>query len=200
MLRALVIFLFLTTVSFGLTEEKIKEAYSKSFQYEKIGRYKDAIKALSAVYNEYPDGYTINLRLGWLYYLSKRYANSIFHYEKAIKINPYSIEAKLGYTLPLLAQERFSDVEKVCYQILYTDFYNYYGNLRLSYVLRMQKKYDLAEKVSKKMLYIYPTDINFLTELGIVEYLKGNKKEAIKIFKNILILDPENSTAKKYVK
>jgi len=200
MLRALVIFLFLTTVSFGLTEEKIKEAYSKSFQYEKIGRYKDAIKALSAVYNEYPDGYTINLRLGWLYYLSKRYANSIFHYEKAIKINPYSIEAKLGYTLPLLAQERFSDVEKVCYQILYTDFYNYYGNLRLSYVLRMQKKYDLAEKVSKKMLYIYPTDINFLTELGIIEYLKGSKKEAIKIFKNILILDPENSTAKKYVK
>ncbi len=200
MLRALVIFLFLTTVSFGLTEEKIKEAYSKSFQYEKIGRYKDAIKALSAVYNEYPDGYTINLRLGWLYYLSKKYANSIFHYEKAIKINPYSIEAKLGYTLPLLAQERFSDVEKVCYQILYTDYYNYYGNLRLSYVLRMQKKYDLAEKVSKKMLYIYPTDINFLTELGIIEYLKGSKKEAIKIFKNILILDPENSTAKKYVK
>jgi len=64
----------------------------------------------------------------------------------------------------------------------------------------MQKKYDLAEKVSKKMLYIYPTDINFLTELGIIEYLKGSKKEAIKIFKNILILDPENSTAKKYVK
>ena len=193
-------FLFFFSFAFSMDFNEIKDAYYRSYQYEKTGNYEDAIKSLMLVYKEYPNGYTVNLRLGWLYYLNRQYANSIFHYEKAMKISPYSIEAKLGYTLPLLAQKKFSDVEKICYQILYTDFYNYYGNLRLSYALRMEKKYSEAKKIAEKMLYIYPTDVNFLTELAILEYKEGNKEKAKKIFEDILILDPENITAKEFLK
>jgi len=186
--------------SYGMEYEDIKKSYYRSYQYEKVGDYQNAIKALSFVYNEYPDSYTINLRLGWLYYLAKKYANSIFHYQKAVKVAPYSVEAKLGYTLPLLAQSRFSDVEKVCYQILSIDYYNYYGNLRLSYVLRAQKKYKVAQEITLKMLTLYPTDVGFLTELAISKYYMGEKKEAYRLFKEILILDPENLTAKEFLK
>ncbi|WP_457640121.1 tetratricopeptide repeat protein [Persephonella sp.] len=186
--------------SFALDYEEIKKSYYRSYQYEKTGDYENAVKALSFVYNEYPDSYTVNLRLGWLYYLMKKYANSVFHYEKAIKAAPYSVEAKLGLTLPLLAQQKFSDVEKVCYQILKTDYYSYYGNLRLSYVLRAQKKFKEAKSVDIKMLTLYPTDVNFLLELALSEFYMGNKKDAQKLFKDILILDPENPTAKEYLK
>ncbi len=201
MIRAVsFLFFVLFSFSFSMDYEKIKEAYHRSYQYEKMENYDDAIKVLLPVYKEYPDGYTINLRLGWLYYIAGKYANSIFHYEKAIKAIPYSLEAKLGYTLPLLAKKEFSRVEKVCYQILYTDYYNYYGNLRLSYSLRMQKKYDIALRVVNKMLYLYPTDINFLLELAILKKETGKDKEAEKIFKDILILDPENVVAKEFLK
>ncbi len=195
----LLIFLFFYGISNALDYEKIKEAYYRSYQYEKVGDFENAIKSIMIVYKEYPEGYTLNLRLGWLYYLKKNYANSVYHYEKAIKVVPSSIEARLGYTLPLLAQGKFSDVEKVCYQIINTDFYNYYGNLRLSFVLRMQKKYDTAEKVINKMLSLYPTDVNFLLELALLRLDQGDEKQAEYIFRDILILDPENITAKEYL-
>jgi len=198
--KLIFLIIFLSFNAYSMDYEDIKRSYYRSYQYEKIGNYDNAIKALSFVYNEYPDSYTVNLRLGWLYYLAKKFANSIFHYEKAIKAAPYSIEAKLGYTLPLLAQQKFNDVEKVCYQILNIDYYNYYGNLRLAYALRIQKKYKIAIEVASKILAIYPTDVNFLTELAILKYLTGKKEEAKKLFKDILILDPENITAKEYLK
>lgn len=198
--KAVIFLLFLINLSFAMDYTEIKEAYYRSYQYERNGDYERAIKALVFVYNEYPDGYTVNLRLGWLYYLMKKYSNALFHYQKAMKTIPSSIEAKLGYSLVLLAQEKYPEVEKVCYQIINTDYFNYYGNLRLAYALRMQKKYDIALKVVNKMLAVYPTDVNFLTYLGILKFLIGQKKEAREIFKNILILDPENTTAKEYLK
>ncbi len=191
----LVYFFLIINSSFALNYNQIKKAYENSFRFEVLGKYKEAIEALSLVYKEYPDGYTVNLRLGWLYYLMKKYKNSLFHYEKAIKALPYSVEAKLGYTLPLLAQGRYEDVEKVCYQILNIDFYNYYGNLRLIYALRKQKKFDLAEKVCNKMLYIYPTDIEFLTQLLRIKIEANKKEEAKKLAKDILIISPNNETA-----
>lgn len=185
--------------SFGLTNEEIKKAYYNSYNYEKMQDYNDAIKALMPVYNAYPNGYTVNLRLGWLYYLKGNYKNSLYHYKKAIKILPYSVEARLGYTLPLLAQEKYKDVVDTCYQILKIDFYNYYGNLRLSFSLKKLKDYANAQKVVQKMLSLYPTDINFLVELGTIYFEIKDFKSAKQVFNDVLILDPVNSTAKIYM-
>ncbi len=192
-------FLLFFSFSFALTQEEIKRAYYQSYLFENKGDYQKAIESLMIVYTHYPNGYTINLRLGWLYYLNRNYANSIYHYDKAIKVAPYSLEAKLGLTLPYLAQERYSIVEKICYQILKVDYYNYYGNLRLAYSLRKERKYKLAIAVISKMLSIYPTDTKFLLELAL-NYIKINrKKDAKKILEDILILEPYNSKAKYYL-
>ena len=82
------------------TDAEIREAYHKSYRYEKAQNYTDAIKALAPVVTAYPAGYTVNLRLGWLNYLTGGYATARKHYEAAIKTAPDSIEAKLGHTLP----------------------------------------------------------------------------------------------------
>jgi len=177
----------------------IQDAYHRSYSYEKVQVYDDAIKSLMLVYQEYPDGYTVNLRLGWLYYLKHSYTNALHHYSQAIKILPYSAEAKLGYTLPLIAQHRWSDVEQLLSQVLKTDYYNYYGNLRYSYILRMQKKYDLAETVLRKMLNLYPTDVSIQSEFALLKKDQGELSAAKAIYQDILILDPENFTAKTYL-
>ncbi len=199
MKKLVLLILFLVSVSFALTEEEIKKYYWQSYNFEKMQNYEDAIKVLMPIYNKYPNGYTINLRLGWLYYLKGNYKNSIFHYKKAMKVFPYSVEAKLGYTLPLLAQEKYKDVISVCYQVLQIDFYNYYGNLRLSYALRKIKDFTNAKKVVLKMLALYPTNTEFLTELGIIYYELKDFISAKKVFNDVLILDPVNSTAKIYL-
>ncbi len=200
MKKVLLLGLIFVSLALALTDEEIKEAYHKSYNYEKIGDYRNAIKAMMPIFKEYPDGYTVNLRLGWLYYLNENYANSIEHYQKAMVKAPYSLEAKLGYTLPLLAQGKFEQVEAETYQILNIDYYNYYGNLRLAYVLRMQGKLEMAEKVALKMLTAYPTDVSFLTEYALIKFAQGEKETALKTFMDVLILDPENVTAKEYLK
>jgi len=191
--------LILSSNLWALTAREIAQSYYKSYNYEKMGNYGDAVKAILPVYQEYQKGYTVNLRLAWLYYLNKNYANSLEHYENAIKIAPYSLEAKLGHLMPLLAQEKYQQVEKESFEILNRDYYNYYGNLRLIFALRMEKKYDSAEKIALKMLALYPIDVSFLTEYALIKYGQGEKKTAIQTFNNILILDPENVTAKKYL-
>ena len=197
MVRFLLLIPFLV---FSLTYQEIAKAYKESYLYEKIGDYKNAIRVLMPIYKAYPNGYTINLRLGWLYYLWGKYDNSIFHYKKADKAIPTSVESKLGLSLPLMAQEKWGDVEIVLYRVLNLDYYNYYGNLRLCIVLEKEKKYKLQKAIALKMLRIYPTSVPFLVELAKSYYHLGDKEKAKKLFEDILILDPENLTAKEYLK
>ncbi len=199
-----VIFVLITSLpalaAVDLSPEEIQKAYWDSYNYEKMQNYEDAIKALMPVYEAYPNGYTVNLRLGWLYYLQGHYANALHHYERAMKVLPASIEAKLGYTLPLLKQQKYREVEQMCYQILKVDFYNYYGNLRLVYVLRLLGDLQSAENVALKMLSLYPTDVAFLTEYGLIKQAQGELQEAKRIFTDVLTLDPQNITAKTQLK
>jgi len=201
MVKKLFVYLaVVVSVSFSLTYEEIKEAYQKSYIYEKIGDYNNAVKVLMPIYENYPKGYTINLRLGWLFYLLKKYKNSEYHYQKAIKAVPTSVEAKLGLTLPLIAQQKWQRAENVIYQILQTDYYNYYANRRLCYILENEKKYTLMQMVALKMLNIYPSSVPFLVYLAKSYYFLGKTDKAEKLFRDVLILDPENVTAKEFLK
>jgi len=177
----------------------IKKAYYESYNYEKMGDYKDAIKVLIPVYKEFSNGYTINLRLGWLFYLSKKYQNALDHYKKASLVSPFSIEAKLGIMRTYISAGDYSNALKVGEVILKTDYYNYYGNYYEVVALYYKKRYDTALKLINKMLSLYPTSVLFLTQLGKVYYAKGNVKLAKRIFEDILILDPNNVVAKEYL-
>lgn len=195
----LVILTLFSSSVFALNSEEIQDAYYKSYIYEQLQDNSTAIDALTVVAQEYPEGYTVNLRLGWLYYLNKNYANSLHHYTIAMKASPSSIEAKLGYTYPLLAQDKFEQVESIVNKVLQTDYYNYYGNLTLVYVLRKQEKYELAESICRKMLTLFPTNTSFLVELALAVEETGDRAVASGIFGDVLILDPENPTAKSYL-
>ncbi|WP_456484917.1 tetratricopeptide repeat protein [Desulfurobacterium sp.] len=194
-----VVLLGIFTTSYAMNYNEIKIAYYKSFTYEKAGDYKDAIKALMPVYETYPKGYTVNLRLGWLYYLMGKYKNSEVHYRKAMEAIPSSVEAKLGLSLPLMAEKRWAEVESLMYKVIKTDYYNFYGNLRLAVALRNEGKAKLAEQIARKMLALYPSNVAFLTELGLDLFAQGKKKEAYATFSDVLILDPENTVAKHYL-
>ncbi len=43
-----------------------------------MGDYKDAISVFIPLYEKYPRGYTVNLRLGYLFFLNKNYENAIY--------------------------------------------------------------------------------------------------------------------------
>ncbi len=177
----------------ALAQDAISDAFVQSYRYEKAQNYQDAVKALMALENK---DYLANLRLGWLYYLSGNYANSRQHYQAAIADAPKAIEPRLGYMLPLLAQEKYLEVETVARQVLTIDSANYYASLRLAVAQRMQGKYSQAQTACVGMLELYPTDISFLVELGLCQMAQKNRDAASQVFRQVLTLDPENVTAK----
>ena len=186
----------LTATAATPTEIEIRDAYHKSYRYERSQNYADAIKALSPVVSAYPQGYTVNLRLGWLNYLIGSYATARTHYETAIKTAPDSLEAKLGHTLPLMAQERYDDADVAATQVLRIDPSNYLANLRLAFAYRLLKKLDAAEDLLNRMLILYPTDISLLTEYALIKVARKQNPDAKRVFNDILTLDPENVVAK----
>jgi tetratricopeptide (TPR) repeat protein len=180
-------------------EPDIMDAYYRSYDYERTEDYMNAVRALAPVFDRYPEGYTVNLRMGWLYYLNGNYANSLVHYGAAQRVAPYALEPKVGSLLPLLAQEKYAAAESMAYQVVSVDYYNYYGNLRLGFALRLQGKLEQARLVIGKMLTAYPSDSLFLTELGLIAVAEGDMEEARATFTDVLILDPENPTAKAFL-
>jgi len=187
----------LTIASFAseaFSEDAVLDAFAKSCKYEKAQNYEDAIKAI-VILNEHD--YLVNLRLGWLYYRSGNYANSRQRYQMAVTAAPKAIEPRLGYMMPLLAQSRYPEVEAVAKQVLTMDSGNYYASLRLAIALRLQGKLSQAEEVNNSMLELYPTEVSFLTQQGLVYVGQKDHTAARKVFRKILTLDPENVVAKK---
>jgi len=195
-MKKIIMIILLFSISFGMD---IKKAYYDSYNYEKMQDYKDAIKVLIPVYNKYPNGYTLNFRLGWLFYLSKQYKNALKHYQKASVVAPYSIESKLGIIKTYLALGDYDSALKIGDVILKEDYYNYYGNYYEILALKAKKQNKVALSLINKMLSLYPTSILYLEELAKITYLT-DKNKAKKIFEDILILDPNDITAKEYLK
>ena len=192
------VLLLLFTISLLSSSEdfkSIKSAYFKSYDYEQVGRYKEAIKILAPLSKKYPNGYTLNLRFAWLFYMQKQYNTAEKYYKKASLLNTQALEPKLGLIRVYLATYSFEKAQNVATELLKVDYYNYYANLYMTKALNAQKKYKIAISVSKKMLQLYPTDTLFLEQL-FLSYKATNNKYYKDIYESILILDPNNVIAR----
>jgi tetratricopeptide (TPR) repeat protein len=175
----------------GDVEIEIKNAYGKSYTYEALGNYAEAIKVLAPLYAKYPKGYTLNLRMAWLFFLDKKYQNAEEYYKKAILTKPNAINAKQGLISVHLATFSFTDAEQLSYEVLKKDYYNYYANMYAIQALIGQKKYDEALAITQKMLSLYPSNIAYLELLAVI-YKETNYEYLHELYENILILDPNN--------
>lgn len=191
--------LFFSTAVFAMTDSDLKGAYAKSLNYENLGKYSSAINVLISVYNTYPTDYTINLRLGHLYYLNANYTNANNLYLEAQRLAPKALSPQLGLMKISNTREEFEKTEMAGYKILRVDNYNYYGNLYLTYALRKSKKFQAAATINNKMLSLYPEDTVFLLEYGLLHFATGENDQAKRALEYLLTLEPENFSAKEVI-
>ena len=134
---------------------KLASAFSKSYAAEKNKDYDAAIKALTDSYEN--TSYEENLRLGWLYYKAGKNKESATYYQNAVKLMPYSIEAKTGLIYPVYAQNQMDELENVYKKILEVDPLDVNSNYQLGYIYYNKKNYDLAKKQFEKIINLYPS-------------------------------------------
>lgn len=197
--KILIVFVLFSVLSLSSIwtawSQSIPQIYQQSYEEEAKGNYQEAILVLMQASRAGDNSYLYHLRLGWLQYLGNKYTDSVNSYRKAAILTKDSIEAKLGLMLPLMAQGKWSEAEKVAKEILSLDPLSYLANSRLAYIYYNLKQYKDSETSYRKVLSYYPGDIEMQAGLAWA-LLKQDKKEAAeKVFREILRYVPNHVSA-----
>jgi tetratricopeptide (TPR) repeat protein len=184
---------FITNFSFAQNYKEIQDAFSDSYQHETKAEYPKAIEALKKVYDE--KSYEINLRLGWLTYLSGLFTESTTYYQKAMLIMPLSIEAKLGFVNPSAAMGNWDQVRTQYTEILKIDSKNYTANYRMGLIFYGKKNYAVALKYFEVIANLYPFDYDALIMYAWCNYFLQKNREAKVLFNKALMNKPTDASA-----
>ena len=193
-----VILLTLVVCCFSSKAQQTSEsAFAKSYSFEYETQYNKAIAALTDLHVE---SYQINLRLGWLYYLSKDYVKSEQYYRKAVASEPSSIEARFGLVLPLSTLGNWNNVLSVYLEIIKLDPNNSIANYRLASIYFSRKDYANASLYVSKVLKLYPFDYDSNLLTGKILMAQGKNTDAKKYFIKALEYNTQSEEAKAAIK
>lgn len=176
-----------------LADSSFGELFQKSRTWETKGDYTSALVELEKIAPK--EVYILQLRLGWVLYNLERYDDSISAYRKAIKLEPGSLEARLGLMLPQMATRRWVDAKAIGEEILRHDPGSYLARSRLAYINYIQASFKDAEKLYRDLVGYYPGDLDMRNGLGWTLYKQGRYQEAKEVFKKVLEISPENPSA-----
>lgn len=119
--------IFLAIIGFFATnissqqKNDLTNAFNESIALEGQGKLKEAAALLEPFAEPYKDNYLLQLRLGYLYYLTDNNEKSIKHYELAVKLQPSSVEALLGLRLPYAKSNNWAKAEELYNKVLKLD-------------------------------------------------------------------------------
>lgn len=182
------------SISNAQEDQKLLDAFSKSYQMEQDGNFGSAVDALMGVYSE--DSYEINLRVGWLLYLKGSLTESMKYYNTAIDLKPYAIEPRFGIAYPAYDNGNHALVISQYQKILETCPNNTLALYRLGAVYYYDQKYAEAEKQFEKVVNLFPFDYDSLLMLAWTKYQLKKYREAIVLFNKALLYDPSSESAK----
>ncbi|MEY2828532.1 MAG: hypothetical protein RIQ33_390 [Bacteroidota bacterium] len=174
--------------------QTLEDAFSKSYAYETATNYTEAISVLKTVYNA--KSYELNLRLGYLNYLAKKYNESTDYYNKAIELMPFSVEAKLGLALPLSMTNNWKKITELYTDILKIDPQNSTILYRMGLISFTNKDYNAAYKYYEKLVNMYPFSYDGLLMYAWTNYQLGKYADAKTLFNKVLLLSPGDKSAK----
>jgi len=179
--------------AFSQNAENVQKAFTESYQQEQEGEYSGAINLLKDIYDE--DSYEINLRLGWLHYVSGLFSESTPYYQKCIQLRPLSIEARLGIVNPAAAMGNWTQVENTYNDILAMDSENSTANYRLGVIYYGKGEYKTALKYFEKLLNHYPFDYDAIIMSAWTYYKMGEMRKAKVLFNKALLNQPNDKSA-----
>lgn len=191
MKHTIIVALFL--FSFSLKAQTTEAAFAKSYSFEYETQYS---KAISALTEAGADSYQINLRLGWLYYLSKDYVKSEQYYRKAVVAEPSSIEARFGLVLPMSTIGNWNNVLAVYTEVTKLDPNNSIANYRIASIYYVRKDYTNATNYVSKVLKLYPFDYDSNLLFGKILMAEAKNVEAKKHFTKALEYNTQSDEAK----
>jgi tetratricopeptide (TPR) repeat protein len=177
----------------------IANPWAQSQQFEAKGEYAAAAGLIEPFLSSGKDKEFAFLRVGWLNYLQGRYDSSIKSYNSALQLNPQSIDARLGISLPLLAQQRWQDTARHLQKILAVSPWDYTAHVRLLIVEEGLQKWDVLARHAETLNQHYPSDATVLVYLARAHAWLGQKDKAAQAYQQVLVRIPNHVEASRYL-
>lgn len=190
---SLLFFFLLCNSAMGQDFQTTRLAFEESYKDEKEGDFSHAIDQLKAVYDQ--DSYEINLRLGWLNYQAGVFNEAISHYQRAVNLKPYAVEAKFGLVLPKAAIGKWNEVVNIYKEIIEISPNQTVANYRLGLIFYGREDYEKAHQHFKKVVDLYPFGYDALIMLAWTNYRMGKNREALILFQKSLWYFPKDPSA-----
>lgn len=170
----------------------LQKAFHNSYADEAKKNYQAAISDVMPYYTD--SNYEVNLRLGWLYFLSENYTTSQTYYLKAVNLRPNAIEAKFGYIKPMSLLKNWDKVIEQYNAILKIDPQNTQANYWTGIISYNRKQFDVAIRYFTKVVVLYPFDYDGNQMLGWSYLMAGKKTEARACFEKGLLIKPDDAS------
>lgn len=187
----------LLTISWAYADNEA--AWSNSYNLEASKKYAEAFSALTAIPENGTEAQLLLLRKGWLTYLQGQYNESVKYYQEAMQQNPKSIDAALGVTLPLLAQQRWQEAVMYVKQVLDSSPNQYTAYLRLIVAEEGARDWSAMKTHSEALTERYPTDTSAFVYLARAYAWLGDKEAAKKAYSAALTRMPKHYEATAYL-
>jgi len=192
--------LALLTASTTTQAQSINSSWASSYTLEANGEYEKAASLLIPYLHSGERSEFSTLRYAWLNYLQGNFNDATAYYKKAIALNGRSIDAKLGISLPLMAQHRWSEARRHIQQVLAQAPMNYTAHTYLMACEEGLRHWQVLEKHAKKVSSYYPTDATTLIYLARAHAWQGNNLLAKSVYNKVLMRVPENVEALRFLK
>ncbi|OIO59907.1 MAG: hypothetical protein COX57_04455 [Alphaproteobacteria bacterium CG_4_10_14_0_2_um_filter_63_37] len=178
----------------------VEDKLATSYQLEVQGKYPEALAALSDII---PNGTGVAeflaLRSGWLLYLAERYGDALEAYQRAATLNPRSVEAHLGASLPLMAQYRWREAAQECRNALKIAPGNQTAAVRLVVLTTYLADWSQIAETARQVHAMYPTDLDALYWLARGLSESGQLNEARPYWRQLQALVPGHAEAKAWL-
>lgn len=161
-------------------------AWQASYSAETAGKLDLALAALDELPGAGRTGYLAQFRRGWLQYLMGKHADSVTAYSSAISQEPAAVEARVGLQLPLMALAKWQELTQIAEDVLQLDPENYLTLQRLALAKFNLQRYPEAEALYRRILLLYPSDLEMRVGLGWTLLRMGKPSEASAVFSQVL--------------
>jgi len=190
----------LSTSSYAAHAAEKSSPWQTSYALEASGQYEQAAAVLVPFLDHSASSEFALLRYGWLNYIQGHYNDAIRAYDRALSRNTRSIDARLGVTLPLLAQQRWREAAKFSKQVIGVSPWNYTAHERLLACEEGLKQWESMAKHARDLSSHYPSSATPYVYLARAELWLGNTDKAHAAYKQVLERMPTHIEALRYLK
>jgi len=200
MYRIILITILLIIASFSLlAQNNGKDLISASYSAETAKNYTLALEKMKALEAQDTTDAFYKLRIGWLYYLSGKYSESLSYYKKSLKLSP-CVDAQVGIVNCYLYLGSWNDAISLCKEILttYPDYTDVL--LKAGFAAYMKKEYNQSINYYLKAIIVNPYSFEARGYIVAAYYYNGNNNEAKKHYQFLKKYDPSSPAVKDFAK